>query len=100
MEMTGQRAIGAAMLAVVDTLGNGTATTNGLRCALATTNDIAGAYDACYDRGSTFRLKWFLNDLRHSLNKNRRKYNRPFFFRMVLVVYLEAMGFCIQYSTT
>ena len=30
--------------------------------------------DVCYDGGSTFRLKWFLNDLRHSLTQNRRKY--------------------------
>ena len=29
--------------------------------------------DAFYDRGSIFRLKFFLNDLRHSLTQNRRK---------------------------
>ena len=30
--------------------------------------------NACHDRGRNFRLKWFLNDLRHSLTQNRRKY--------------------------
>ena len=29
--------------------------------------------DVCYDRDITFRLKCFLNDLRHSLTQNRRK---------------------------
>ena len=28
---------------------------------------IYAGNDACYDRGGTFRVTWFLNDLRHSL---------------------------------
>ena len=42
--------------------------------------------DVCYDRDITFRLKCFLNDLRHSLTQNRR--NFVHFFPMALVVYL------------
>ena len=30
-------------------------------------------FDTCYHRGTTFRLKWFLKDLKHSLTQNRRK---------------------------
>ena len=46
--------------------------------------------DACYDRGSSFRLKKrFLNDLRHSLTQNRRK-KYAIFLRgdAILVVYV------------
>ena len=44
------------------------------------------ASDACYDRGSTFRLKCFLNDRVHQ-PKIVGKY-APLIFFMILVVYL------------
>ena len=40
--------------------------------------------DACCDRGSTFRLKCFLNDLRHSLNQNRRNLAKRFAWLLFL----------------
>ena len=43
-------------------------------------------FDARYVKGTTFRLKRFLNDLRHSLTQNRR--NTPFFCT-ILIVYLD-----------
>lgn len=86
------------MISVVDTLGNGTAT-NGCQCALViTANEIVGADGACYDRGCTFRRKWFPNGM--APYRKIVGNNNPFLFRMALVVYLEAMGILIRYSSS
>ena len=44
--------------------------------------------DACYDRGSTFRLKCFLNDGTGLLNPKSSEVVGFFLLHMILVVYL------------
>ena len=43
-------------------------------------------HDACYDRGITFRLYWFLNDRAPFYTLNRPEF--VILFRLILVVYL------------
>ena len=53
-------------------------------------------FDACYVRGSTFRLKWFLNDLRHSLTPNRRKLAKKKLLHYPPCVPIDHLGFFIR----
>ena len=46
-------------------------------------NRVIPRWDARYDRGSAFRVKWFLNDAA-PLTQNGRKKSAIFFFRVIL----------------